>query len=221
MIKRKELNMGCNYTPNKKETKSAEEVARSIVYGEGDDSKEFLIERITAAIEAERQRVEGLEQRIGFHEQTIRELNKVPLPEVVNLRELTSKLRCRITELEKENERLSKNQLKTNGFEIEVSWYWGRSCSFKETAKFWSQTNDREEIKKHVLHLVNKIKDQYCFDCGDLSMPLNPSIGSVRITPSVKIESEYIYDEEILQNNLIKEHASTLLDPKGGKTECT
>jgi tRNA(Glu) U13 pseudouridine synthase TruD/ribosomal protein S27AE len=126
--------------------------------------------------------------------------------------------RCRITELEKENERLRKNQLKTNGFEIEVSWYWGRSCSFKETAKFWSQTNDREEIKKHVLHLVNKIKDRYCFDCGDLSLPLHPSIGSVRITPSVKIESEYIYDEEILQNNLIKEHTSTLLD-KGGKTE--
>jgi uncharacterized coiled-coil protein SlyX len=46
--------------------------------------------------------------RISFHEQTIRELNKVPLPEVVNLRELTSKLRCRITELEKENERLRK-----------------------------------------------------------------------------------------------------------------
>jgi uncharacterized coiled-coil protein SlyX len=93
--------MGCNYTPNKKETKPAEEVARSIVYGEGDDSKEFLIERITAAIEAERQRVEGLEQRIGFHEQTIRELNKVPLPEVVKLRELTSNLRQRLKDAEK------------------------------------------------------------------------------------------------------------------------
>lgn len=126
---------------------------------------------------------------------------------------------CRISELEKANAelkiRLRDNQLKTNGFDIEVSWYWGRSCSFKETAKFWSQTNDREEIKKHVLYLVNEIKDRYCFDCGDLSMPLNPSIGSVRVTPSVKIDSEYIYDEEVLQNKAIQDHASALLQKKG------
>lgn len=67
-------------------------------------------------------------------------------------------------------------------YACEMSWTWGgRMATFRETSRFTVYTLD--ELDAAIKAEIARICERYAFDCGRLTHPLNPSIGSLHITP--------------------------------------
>jgi hypothetical protein len=76
-------------------------------------------------------------------------------------------------------------------YSVEIHWTWGRTTCVREVERFTTEDVSDAALQQLTEQLATRIVGRYLFDCGDRSMPLNPNIGMIRVTPIG--ESRYVY----------------------------
>lgn len=101
------------------------------------------------------------------------------------------------------------------GFHVVIHWSWGRNYRFQEKREFTVSSLDEADIKESIATFARQVSERYCFDCGRIDMPMNPSIDWIDIQPVAK--TEQFYSEDWLPNQVFRDYEAHSAQPKQGE----